>query len=203
MNAQQFQKLPEEFYHHGALYVARNLLGKQLVKREEGIFLAGKIVEVEAYTDKNDEASHSYKGVTNRNKTMFALGGKLYVYFVYGNHFCCNVVCDKEGVGAAVLIRAIEPLNGIEVMAQRRFKKKDMTEKEFLNLTNGPGKICQAYNISAKENGIDLCGGDIFLADGDKVPKKQILQSSRIGIKKSTELQWRFYLNDNSFVLGE
>lgn len=200
MTTPQFHKLSKTFYQKDVLKIALKLPGKYLVKKEGQKFLIGKIVEVEAYADKIDAASHSYSGVTKRNKLMFASGGKLYVYFIYGNHFCCNVVCDKEGIGSAVLIRALEPLKGIQVMAERRFQKSEVTAKEFLNLTNGPGKICKAFNISKNENGIDLCGEDIFLTEGEKVPKINIMQSQRIGIKRSTELPWRFYLKDNPFV---
>ena len=200
MNTLQFHKLPETFFQKAVLKIAPKLLGKYFVKKEGQKLLIGKIIEVEAYVDKIDEASHSFNGVTNRNKLMFASGGKLYVYFIYGNHYCCNVVCDKEGVGSAVLIRALEPLKGIEIMVERRFRKSEVTAKEFLNLTNGPGKICRAFNIAKDENGMDLCGEEIFLAEGEKVPKRNILQSPRIGIKKSKELPWRFYLKDNPFV---
>lgn len=196
----QFTKLPESFYQKDVLIVAPKLIGKYLVKKKEKNYLVGKIVEVEAYADKIDKASHSFNGVTKRNSVMFAPGGKLYVYFIYGNHYCCNVVCDKEGIGSAVLIRAIAPLNGVESMAERRFHKKEVTEKEFLNLTNGPGKICKAFDISKEVNGVDLCGEEIFLAEGERIPKNKIIRSARIGIKKSADLLWRFYLKDNQFV---
>lgn len=200
MNNKQFPKLLEKFYLRNVLKVARELPGKYLVKRENQKFLVGKIVEVEAYTEKIDEASHSFKGKTKRNELMFSSGGKLYVYFIYGNHFCCNVVCDKEGTGSAVLIRAVEPLDEIELMAQSRFRKSEISEKEFLNLTNGPGKICKAFDITKAQNGIDLCGEEIFLAEGEKVLKKNIVSATRIGITKSKDLLWRFYLKDNPFI---
>lgn len=200
MKTKQFQKLPGKLYQRDAFYLAEKLLGKYLVRRESQKYMAGKIVEVEAYTEKEDEASHSFNGKTKRNELMFASGGKLYVYFIYGNHFCCNVVCDKEGIGSAVLIRALEPLEEIELMAQRRFHKSEVSKKEFLNLINGPGKICKAFGISKLENGIDLCGDDIFITEGEKVPKKNIVRTSRIGIKKSKDLPWRFYIKDNPFI---
>lgn len=200
MNNSQFQKLPEKFFQRNVLKIASELPGKYLVKKDGPKYLAGKIVEVEAYAEKIDEASHSFRGKTKRNELMFEAEGKLYVYFIYGNHFCCNVVCDKEGVGSAVLIRAIEPLDEVELMAQRRFRKSEISEKEFLNLANGPGKICNAFGISKIENGVDLCGDDIFLAEGDKVPKKNIVSATRIGITKSKDLPWRFYLKGNPFV---
>lgn len=200
MNNKEFPKLPDNFYQQDALHVAEKLPGKYLVRRFNQKYLAGKIVEVEAYTEKDDEASHSFNGLTKRNELMFASGGKLYVYFIYGNHFCCNVVCDKEGTGSAVLLRALEPIEGIELMAQRRFNKSEVTQKEFLNLTNGPGKICKAFGISKLENGTDLCGDDIFISEGEKVLKKNILRTPRIGINKSKDLLRRFYIKDNPFV---
>ncbi len=200
MNFKPFQKLPEKFYQRKVLNVAPELLGKYIVKREGEKYLVGNIVEVEAYGEKMDGASHSYKGKTKRNEVMFNSGGKLYVYFIYGNHFCCNVVCDKEGIGSAVLIRGIEPITEVEIMGKRRFNKEKITPKEFLNLTNGPGKICKAFDITKSQNGVDLCGDDIFLAEGEKISKKNIVSTTRIGITKSKDLLWRFYLKDNPFV---
>jgi len=200
MNTAQLQKLPRTFYQKKVLQIAPKLLGKYLVKKEGKQYLVGKIVEVEAYEDKVDEASHAFRGLTKRNKEMFGPAGRLYVYFIYGNHFCCNIVCDKEGIGSAILIRGLEPIDGVEVMAERRFNRTELTHKQFLNLSNGPGKICKALNISKIENGIDLCGEEIFLAEGEKVSPKNVVQSSRIGINKSTELLWRYFIKDNPFV---
>ena len=200
MNTAQFQKLPWTFYQKNVLQIAPKLLGKYLVRKEEKHYLVGKIVEVEAYADKVDEASHSFRGPTKRNEVMFGPAGKLYVYFIYGNHYCCNIVCDKEGIGSAILIRGLEPIDGVEVMAERRFLNTELTKKQFLNMSNGPGKICKALNISKIENGIDLCGEEIFLAEGEKVSKKNVVQSSRIGINKSKELPWRYFIKDNPFV---
>jgi len=200
VNSLPFRKIPQTFYQQAVLNVELKLLGKFLVKREEETCLVGKIVEVEAYDARFDEASHSFKGKTARNKVMFQEGGYLYVYFIYGNHFCCNVVCDKKEVGAAVLIRGIEPVSGIDVMSKRRFGKKEISAKELVNLTNGPGKICKAFGIRREENGTPLFGDTLFLAEGEKIKTTSIGITSRIGIKKAKELPWRFFIKENTFV---
>jgi DNA-3-methyladenine glycosylase len=131
---------------------------------------------------------------------MFWQGGYLYVYFTYGVHHCCNVVTGKEGYGAAVLIRAIEPLIGIETMAYRRFGKRKIDEKQLLNLTNGPGKICEAFAFNRSHSGLDLTGNKVYIIDVPSVKKSQIGISKRIGITKSTELPWRFFIKDSKFL---
>jgi len=199
-NSQFNKKLPREFYLRPVLKVATDLLGKILVKNEGTKLLAGKIVEVEAYDGSKDEASHSFRGKTKRNEVMFWQGGYLYVYFTYGVHHCCNVVTGKEGYGAAVLIRAIEPLIGIETMAYRRFGKKKIDEKQLLNLTNGPGKICEAFAFNRSHSGLDLTGNKVYIIDVPSVKKSQIGISKRIGITKSTELPWRFFIKDSKFL---
>lgn len=193
-------KLEKKFYTKEVTSVAKELLGKTFVKIVNGETVSAKIVEVEAYNGKIDEAAHSFGGKTKRNKVMFNEGGFLYVYFIYGTHYCCNVVTGLENDGSAVLIRAVEPLTGIDYLAENRYGKTKLTEKELLGLTNGPGKICKAFNITKKDNGIDLSGDEIFLFDAKKVDKSRITQTVRVGIKKSEELPWRFYLKDNLFV---
>lgn len=193
-------KLEKKFYTKEVTSVAKELLGKTFVKIVNGEIVSAKIVEVEAYNGKIDEAAHSFGGKTKRNKVMFNEGGFLYVYFIYGTHYCCNVVTGLENDGSAVLIRAVEPLTGIDYLAENRYGKTKLTEKELLGLTNGPGKICKAFNITKKDNGIDLSGDEIFLFDAKKVDKSRITQTVRVGIKKSEELPWRFYLKDNLFV---
>ncbi len=200
MKTQQ-KKLTRSFYTRNVLTVAKELLGKIFVKVENGNkILSGYIVEVEAYKGKVDQAAHSYKGKTKRNEVMFEEGGHLYVYFTYGVHFCANVVTGKKNEGDAVLIRAIEPVEGLNLMAERRFGKTELNEKEKINLTNGPAKICQAFNLGRKENGEDLTGGKIYLLDRPKIPTKEIIKTKRIGIKKSTGLLWRFYIKNNSYI---
>ncbi|MDO8549187.1 MAG: DNA-3-methyladenine glycosylase [Ignavibacteria bacterium] len=199
-NLQPFKKLPKSFYTRDVLTVAKELLGKVLIKKEEGSLLAGKIVEVEAYDGSIDEAAHTFIGRTKRNEIMFNDGGYFYVYFTYGAHFCCNVVTGKKDHGTAVLIRAAEPLAGIERMSLNRFNKILLSEKEKLNLTSGPGKVCEAFDITREHYGIDLTGDKIFILDRPKLKSNQIVISKRIGIKKSVELPWRFYIKDNLYI---
>ncbi|MBN2571567.1 MAG: DNA-3-methyladenine glycosylase [Ignavibacteriales bacterium] len=192
-------KLERKFYKKDVLTVAKNLLGKFFIKVNDTNIVVCKIVEVEAYAGVNDEASHSFNGITNRNKVMFEQGGLLYIYFTYGIHFCANVVTGEKGIGSAVLLRAFEPILGVDVLAMNRYKKKLISEKEKIGLTNGPGKICQALEIHREHNGIDLTGNIIFISDAEN-ESISILQSKRIGIKKSADLLWRFYIKDNPFV---
>ncbi len=193
-------KLERHFYTRELLTVTRELLGKILVKKERGKNLSGRIVEVEAYDGSIDEAAHTFIGKTKRNEIMFNMGGYLYVYFTYGNHYCCNVVTGEEGKGTAVLIRAIEPLEGIETMIKNRFGRHLLNEKEKYNLTSGPGKVCQALSINKKHYGIDLTEDKIYLLDQPMIDEDNIVVTGRIGIKKSVELPWRFYIKDNPYV---
>ena len=195
------QKLTRNFYLKDVLHVAKNLLGKILVREINEQILSGRIVEVEAYDGSVDEASHSFKGKTKRNEVMFGPKCYLYVYFTYGMYVCCNVVTGKDdSAGRAVLIRAIEPLNGIEQMAEYRFGKRNISNKEFLNLSNGPGKVCLAMNITKSENGIDLLGDSVYILNEKNIPDEKIEITKRIGISKSAELPWRFYIKNNPFV---
>lgn len=193
-------KLSREFYTRPVLKVAPELLGKILVKNERGKILAGRIVEVEAYDGKIDQAAHTYKGKTKRNEVMFREGGYFYVYFTYGIHHCCNVVTGKEGHGEAVLLRAIEPLKGIGTMAYRRFSKRKIDGIQLLNLTNGPGKICEAFALNRTHSGLDLTGNRVFIVDAPIIKKSEIGISKRIGITKSTDLPWRFFIKDSPFL---
>lgn len=193
-------RLRREFFLGNVVDTARELLGKTFVRIEKGKILSGMITEVEAYNGAVDEASHSFNGKTKRNEVMFRQGGLLYVYFTYGMHFCCNVVTGKENDGCAVLIRGIEPLTGISEMALNRFGRKDLTAKEKINLTNGPAKITQAFGIKREDNGKDLTGTEIFILDSGRIPDKNISVSKRIGIKKSVDLPWRFYISDNPYI---
>lgn len=151
----------------------------------------GKIVEVEAYRQ-NDPASHAYRGKTSRNAVMFGRGGHLYVYFTYGMHFCANVVTGEEGVGEAVLIRAVEPIKGTDTMARNRGQRE--------NLTNGPARLCEAFAVGMKQNGTDLLGKSIFIDYGEKIPGSRIGRSSRVGIQNGREKKWRFFVKGNRWV---
>jgi DNA-3-methyladenine glycosylase len=199
---QYFPKLKREFYTRPLLTVAKELLGKILVKTDRKTLniLAGKIVEVEAYDGSIDEAAHTFIGRTKRNEIMFGQGGYLYVYFTYGAHFCSNIVTGQEGYGTAVLIRAIEPVLGIKEMISNRFGRDLKNDKEKLNLTNGPGKICKAFKIDRDHYGVDLTGDVIYLLDQPILNKKDIMVSKRIGITKSIDLPWRFYIKNNPWV---
>ena len=193
-------KLQIEFYNREVKSVAKSLLGKIFVRRIDGLLVSGRIVEVEAYDGRNDESSHSFSGMTKRNEVMFRNAGHLYVYFTYGMHFCANVVIGKEGYGAAVLIRAIEPIEGISMLAKNRFNKENISPKELFNLCSGPAKICQAFGINREQNGINLCGDEIYILDAPEIPASKIVSTTRIGIKKSIDLLWRYYIKDNPFV---
>ena len=201
-----FKKLPRSFYLRPTLTVAKELLGKYLVRRINKNLIVGKIVEVEAYLGENDPASHAYRGRTKRNDVMFWKGGHLYVYFTYGMHFCANIVTEDLNKGRAVLLRAIEPIKGIDTMIRNRKLKwsNGVLEKwntnELINLTNGPAKLCEAFGLSREQNGTDLCGNEIFLAQGDKISRSKIATTKRIGIKNGAEKKWRFYLCINPFI---
>ena len=225
----QLRKLPRSFYLRPTLTVARDLLGKYFVRQHKGHTLVGKIVEAEAYRGKHDPASHAYRGRTRRNAAMFREGGYLYVYFTYGMHFCANVVTGKEGSGEAVLIRAIEPLKGIDVMMKNRFKNRSHKKKSRgvprsripprsrvvssgtngthvtahlspVNVTNGPAKLCEALAIRRGENAIDLLGAEIYILASPELPSSEVGRSARIGITRGKEKQWRFYIRGNPWV---
>jgi len=193
-------KLTSNFYKRKTELLAKDLLGKILVRNISNKLLAGRIVETEAYLSNNDEASHSFRGKSNRNKVMFNSFGLLYVYQIYGIHFCCNVVTGNVDEGSAVLIRAIDPIKNIETMSLNRFGETTLSHKNLVNLTNGPAKLCQALAINLNENGTNLLGDEIYILDSHNISNIKIVQTTRIGITKSKELRLRFYIKDNSFV---
>lgn len=192
--------LPRSFYSRNTVTVARELLGKYLLRRIGRKVLVGKIVETEAYFE-DDPASHSFRGKTPRCAPMFEEPGHAYVYFIYGNHYCLNVVTEKHGTAGAVLIRAIEPVKGIDVMFKLRGKPKGEMEKKIFDLTNGPGKLTQAFKIDRTHNRADLTKGDPVIMKGghEKIP---IARSGRIGISQASDKLYRFYIKGNSFVSG-
>ena len=185
-------KLSREFYEGSALEVAKKLLGKQLVHHTPAGVTSGKIIEVEAYMGTEDAAAHSYKGLRGgRTEVMFGPGGFAYVYLIYGMYNCFNIVANAAEVPQAVLIRALEPVEGIELMKGRR--KTDV----FKNLCSGPGKLCSAMDISRAQNGADLCGDSLFVLDVKKIPKSNILATPRINIDYAGEAKdylWRFII---------
>ena len=190
--------LPRAFYTRRTLTVAKDLLGKYIVRKSGSRNLIGMIVETEAYRN-NDPASHSFRGMTARNSVMFRTGGFLYVYFTYGMHYCANVVTYKEGYGEAVLIRAVQPLDGIGAMMRNRGISKG-EQNPNLKLTNGPAKFAEAFRLTTKDSGTDLTGPSIYLTQGISVPTSKIVTSTRIGIRVAMENRWRFYLKDNPWV---
>ena len=173
--------------------VAQRVLGSLLVREFDGQLLVGRIVETEAY-DQHDAASHSYRGRTPRTDVMFGPAGHLYVYFTYGMHYCCNIVCGPTGEGAAVLIRALEPLEGHASMGIRR---RGMTGKQ---LTNGPAKLCQALGIDQRLNNHDLHRPPLELIIQPAMSEKQIVVTTRIGISQSVEMPRRYYIRGNNYV---
>lgn len=194
------KKLPREFYLRGdTLQIAQDLLGKILVvPTETGEIVSGTIVETEAYLGAEDKAAHSFGNRrTNRTETMFAQGGTAYVYFIYGMYFQFNVVAGEIGTPHAVLIRAVEPLEGIEIMRERRGQMKDT------NLTSGPGKLCIAFGIDKSFDKEDLLGNRVWIEDGEKFSTDSIACGKRIGIdyaEEYAEKPWRFWIENNSFV---
>ena len=187
------RKLPREFYLRSCSTVARDLIGKVLVRNKDGKIYSGIIVETEAYPGKGDEASHSFRGITPRNSVMFEEGGVAYVYFTYGNHYCFNVVTGRKGCGSAVLIRAVEPLDGINLMMQNR------RTDNIANLTNGPGKLTQAFEIDMEVNGKSLSGRELYICNSVGKAIK-VRRSPRIGISKNKDALLRFYADNNPYV---
>ena len=194
------RKLPREFYTRAnVVTVARDLLGKLLVvPAENGERVSGMIVEVEAYRGPQDRAAHSYGGRrTKRTEPMYGVGGTAYVFFVYGMYNQFNVVTNNVDHPHAVLIRALEPVEGIELMRKRRHGQPDH------NLTNGPGKLCIALDIDRKLDAADLLGDKVWLEDGEKISRSQIMSGPRIGIDYAEEWKdkpWRFWIKHNDFV---
>jgi DNA-3-methyladenine glycosylase len=192
--------LPRSFYNRKTTAVAKDLLGKILVRHIGKTIISGRIVETEAYLF-DDPASHSFRGMTKRNRVMFGPPGFLYVYFTYGLHYCANVVTRKNGIGEAVLIRAVEPIDGISTMVKNRTKKTYLKSGLHLrNLTNGPAKLTQAFGLTTIHSGTDLLGTNIFITNGDAVPRSKIIRTTRIGISIAKEELLRFYIKDNSWV---
>ncbi len=175
-----------------AVEVARRLLGARLVRVVGGERRSGRIVETEAYRP-GDPAAHSFRGETPRNRSMFGRPGLAYVYFSYGSCFCVNVVCEAEGIGAAVLLRALEPEEGLVAMTQARKRDRDVA--------NGPGRLCQALEIDRALDGADLLASeDLFLEAGDPWPDALVARTPRIGISRGQELPWRFVVLNSPHV---
>jgi DNA-3-methyladenine glycosylase len=187
--------LDSEFYEGDTVRLARSLLGALMVHFSPAGLTSGYIVETEAYLCKDDPACHAARGKTKRNAAMFGPPGTAYVYFIYGNHYCFNIVSNREGVGEAVLIRALEPVHGLNLMWQRRGHKHKQT-----NLTNGPGKLCAAMAVNKNHNGLFLSGPPLFIARGKKISENSIGTSGRIGIRVAQDKPLRFFIKDNPFL---
>lgn len=199
-------KLPREFYKKTALDLAVDLLGKHLVHSIDGSELIGKIVEAEAYMGPHDKAAHSYNNRrTEKNEVMYGPSGYAYVYIIYGMYSCMNVIAADVGMPQGVLIRAVEPVNGLETMAQNRFGKSygELKRSSVKNLTNGPGKLCMAMGITRANNGDDLQGQRLYITEPDVSEEFSIMKSPRINIDYAEEARdflWRFYIKGNPYV---
>jgi DNA-3-methyladenine glycosylase len=190
----RLRRLPRRFYRRDSRVVAPELLHKVLVVGP----CRGRIVEVEAYAGGEDPASHAYRGRTARNATMFERSGLLYVYFTYGMHWCANVVTGADGVGQAVLVRAVAPLKGLELMRDRR-----PTVHNDRDLCRGPARLCQAFAITGAADGTDLVRDPrIWLGDDGVAPPRDPAVSRRIGLSKGIEPPWRWYVAGSPHVSG-
>lgn len=191
-------KLDRSFYTCSVLEASEKLLGKILVHRTEEGVTKGRIVELEAYNGATDKAAHSYPNLcTERTKIQFGEGGYAYIYFIYGMYYCMNIVTGRSNEPESVLLRALEPVEGIELMKKRRSTDK------LRNLCNGPGKLCQAMGITKAQYGMDLCGDTLYLEDAEPVAPESILRTKRINVDYAEEAKdflWRYTIKDNPYV---
>lgn len=208
--------LKEKFYARDTITVAKELLGKYLIHEINGIYVGGKIVETEAYCGITDKAAHVYGGKkTPRVMPMYGPAGNTYIYSIYGMYYCLNAITEKEGIPQGVLIRAIEPLIGLDYMSQRRCKKNynELKKREILNLTSGPSKLCLALNLDKTQNDKLLWDNELFIVEKDNELEKLlevkedltglIVPSKRISIDYAEEARdylYRFYYKDNPYV---
>jgi len=200
----RFYPLPRSFFSRDPRRVARELLGKAVVRFRKKKILVGRIVEVEAYLGKGDPAAHAAAGVTARNRVLFGPPGHAYVYFIYGNHYCLNVSCQPESKAGCVLIRALEPLQGLEEMARARGLRAKDGKVASKRLTTGPGRLCQAMGITrARDNGKDVTweDSDLWIVDLRFRPRR-IRRTPRIGIRQATAEKLRYILAESEFVSG-
>jgi len=194
----QGMPLPRPFYARPTLVVARELLGQRLVRLWNGRRLSGRIVEVEAYIGEEDRACHAACGRTSRNAVMYGPPGHAYVYFIYGMHHCLNIVTEREGFPAAVLIRALEPLEGLPIMRANRPGHPDR------RLTNGPAKLCQALRVDRTLNGVDMCVPEVLWVEADQpIADLEVAQGPRVNVRgdeRAINAPWRFYVRGNQWV---
>ena len=186
--------LARSFYHRDPRLVAPELLNKVLASVDGR---CGRIVEVEAYCGAIDPAAHTFRGKTPRNATMFGPPGFMYVYFTYGMHWCCNAVCGDDGEGAGVLIRALEPLAGLEQMRRARPRAKNDRD-----LCRGPARLTQAMGVNGTHDGIDLASGlaQFTIVDDGVAPPQKLVGRERVGISRATDFLWRWYVPENRHV---
>ncbi len=189
-------RLTRAFFSRDPVTVARDLLGRILFYRTPEGLLAGRIVETEAYTGEADPASHAFRGRTARNAVMFGAAGHAYVYFSYGVHYCLNVTADAPGVAGAVLLRALEPLAGVEIM------RRHGDDGPEVRLLSGPGKIGRGFELDLKDNGRDFTRGSLGLAAGAPVSDHEVAVSRRIGISRAVDLPYRFSVIGSRSVSG-
>jgi DNA-3-methyladenine glycosylase len=192
--------LPRSYYDQPTLAIARDLLGKTLWRRTEEGVVGGIIVETEAYITAIDPASHNYRRPTKRAAAMYGPPGHAYIYFTYGMYHCLNVVTEPDGQSAAVLLRAIQPTFGLDLMARRRG-----ASKESRDLARGPGRLCQALALNLADNRADLTGDALWISETPDQPalaSASIATSPRIGISQGVDLPWRFYIAGNASVSG-
>jgi DNA-3-methyladenine glycosylase len=200
------RKLERDFYVRDSVTVARELLGKYLVHEINNTRLIAKLVEVEAYMGPMDKAAHSYNNRrTERTEVMFGPGGFAYVFIIYGMYNCMNIVTANIGQPQAILIRALEPIEGFETMAEFRYKKhfSELNKGAVRGISNGPGKLCDAMGITRKHNGLDLCGDELYLLEDEEAEKFEIVTTKRINIdyaEEAIDFPWRFYIKDNKYV---
>lgn len=206
MECDKLMILQQEFYKRDCITVSKELLGKVLVRKINGRIIKSRIIETEAYIGMIDKASHAYLGKrTERTEPLFHEGGISYVYFIYGLYHCFNIIADKEDYPAGVLIRAVEPLNEFDYLAQRRFKKdfNELSKAQIKNLTNGPSKLCMALDITKEENFVKLYeAGNLYVEDSDYKPA-EIVETTRVGIdyaEEAIDFPWRFYIKDNLYI---
>ncbi len=188
------KSLPRSFFERNTRLVALELIGHLLVLTQDGVTLSGRIVETEAYFGSDDPASHAFRGQTPRNRPMFGPAGMSYVYFTYGNHYCLNVVTEGDGIAGAVLIRALEPVQGISVMKRRR------GVSGLTQIASGPAKLTQSFGIGREHSEQDLTKPPFFLAEGKPSDFVRIEVATRIGISSAQDRLLRFYELDNPHV---
>lgn len=203
-------RLPREFYDRDTVTVARELLGKYLVRAWNGELLVGRITETEAYIGRCDKACHAYNyRRTARTDTLFMAPGHAYIYLIYGMYHCLNFVTEPEGEPAAVLLRSVEPVAGLDTLLRLRYGDRPLTPHRKKNLLNGPGKVCKAFSLTKNENRLDLTGDTLFLCDDPAdvglpcpAPRRERIQAGpRIGIdyaEEARDFPWRFWLEEET-----